>query len=272
MLHWSRGRRARVVPAHARRRRRDSRGHGARPLRLARDADHLVDAVVELVVGDDAHLRYLSVQEHGPRTWQIALAARARRARRDARARRRSRSAATTRGCAASRCSTGEGGRERPARGVLRRRHADARLPHAPGPRRARARAATCCSRARSRTTPARSTPGSIRLRQDGAEGRTRPDQPQPRAHRGRGRGVDPEPRDRGQRRAVLARVDGRPDRRRPALLPREPRRPARRRRAADRARVLRRRARAAAGRARSSRGAAALGGREDRAPPGAHG
>jgi Fe-S cluster assembly protein SufD len=36
-------------------------------------AGHLVDAVVELVVGDNARVRYLSVQEHGPRTWQIAL-------------------------------------------------------------------------------------------------------------------------------------------------------------------------------------------------------
>lgn len=36
-------------------------------------AGHLVDAVVELIVGDNAHVRYLSVQEHGPRTWQIAL-------------------------------------------------------------------------------------------------------------------------------------------------------------------------------------------------------
>jgi Fe-S cluster assembly protein SufD len=34
---------------------------------------HLVDAVVELIVGDNARLRYLSVQEHGPTTWQIAL-------------------------------------------------------------------------------------------------------------------------------------------------------------------------------------------------------
>jgi Fe-S cluster assembly protein SufD len=34
---------------------------------------HLVDAVVELVVGDNARLRYLSVQEHGPKTWQVAL-------------------------------------------------------------------------------------------------------------------------------------------------------------------------------------------------------
>jgi Fe-S cluster assembly protein SufD len=34
---------------------------------------HLTDAVVELLLDDDAHLKYLSVQEHGPRTWQIAL-------------------------------------------------------------------------------------------------------------------------------------------------------------------------------------------------------
>jgi len=35
--------------------------------------NHLVDAAVELLVGDAAHLRYLAVQEHGPKTWQIAL-------------------------------------------------------------------------------------------------------------------------------------------------------------------------------------------------------
>ena len=34
---------------------------------------HFVDAVVEILVGDGAHVRYLSVQEHGPRTWQVAL-------------------------------------------------------------------------------------------------------------------------------------------------------------------------------------------------------
>ena len=34
---------------------------------------HLVDAVVELLVGDNARVRYLSVQEHGPHTWQVAL-------------------------------------------------------------------------------------------------------------------------------------------------------------------------------------------------------
>ncbi len=34
---------------------------------------HLVDSVVELQVADGAHVRYLSVQEHGPHTWQVAL-------------------------------------------------------------------------------------------------------------------------------------------------------------------------------------------------------
>jgi Fe-S cluster assembly protein SufD len=34
---------------------------------------HLVDAVVALVIGDNAHVRYLSVQEQGAHTWQVAL-------------------------------------------------------------------------------------------------------------------------------------------------------------------------------------------------------
>lgn len=34
---------------------------------------HVVDAVIELVIGDNAHVRYLSVQEQAPHTWQIAL-------------------------------------------------------------------------------------------------------------------------------------------------------------------------------------------------------
>jgi len=36
-------------------------------------AGHFVDAVIELLVGDNARVRYLSVQEHGPQTWQVAL-------------------------------------------------------------------------------------------------------------------------------------------------------------------------------------------------------
>jgi len=37
------------------------------------NVEHLVDGVVELSVGEGAHVRYLSVQEHGPRTWSIVL-------------------------------------------------------------------------------------------------------------------------------------------------------------------------------------------------------
>jgi Fe-S cluster assembly protein SufD len=37
------------------------------------ESDHLVDAVTELLVGDHAHLRYLSIQEHGSRTWHLGL-------------------------------------------------------------------------------------------------------------------------------------------------------------------------------------------------------
>ncbi len=39
----------------------------------APDAQHLVDAVVELQVGDGANVRYLSVQEHGDRAWHVGL-------------------------------------------------------------------------------------------------------------------------------------------------------------------------------------------------------
>jgi Fe-S cluster assembly protein SufD len=35
--------------------------------------DHLVDAVTELVVDDNARLRYLSVQQHGPKTWHLGF-------------------------------------------------------------------------------------------------------------------------------------------------------------------------------------------------------
>src|SRR5690606_24455850 len=35
------------------------------------NTDHLVSAVTELLVDDNAHLRYLLVQEHGPRTWHL---------------------------------------------------------------------------------------------------------------------------------------------------------------------------------------------------------
>jgi len=40
----------------------DAGGHG-----------HLADGVVELLVGDNAHVRYVTVQEHGAQTWSVAL-------------------------------------------------------------------------------------------------------------------------------------------------------------------------------------------------------
>jgi Fe-S cluster assembly protein SufD len=50
-------------------------GEGAEATVLDRfgspNTDHLVDAVTELIVDDNAHLRYLLVQEHGPRTWHL---------------------------------------------------------------------------------------------------------------------------------------------------------------------------------------------------------
>jgi Fe-S cluster assembly protein SufD len=35
--------------------------------------EHLSDGVVELLVGEASHLRYLSLQEHGPRTWHLGF-------------------------------------------------------------------------------------------------------------------------------------------------------------------------------------------------------
>jgi Fe-S cluster assembly protein SufD len=37
------------------------------------DTEHLSNAVVELLVGDAAHLRYLALQEQGPRTWSLGF-------------------------------------------------------------------------------------------------------------------------------------------------------------------------------------------------------
>jgi Fe-S cluster assembly protein SufD len=52
-------------------------GEGAEATVLDRfgspQTDHLVDAVTELLVDDNAHLRYLTVQEHGTRTWHLGL-------------------------------------------------------------------------------------------------------------------------------------------------------------------------------------------------------
>ena len=173
--------------------------------------------------------------------------ARAPRPRRDRCGRPRSRSAATTPGCAASRCLDGPGAES----DLLAVYFGDGTqmldfrtLQDHDAPQHPQRPAVQGRGRGRGPLGVLRARPPPAR----GAEGRGVPDEPQPRAHRGRRRGVDPEPRDRGQRRAVLAREHRRPDRRRPALLPREPRHPARGGRAAHRARLLRRRVRPPAG------------------------
>ncbi len=111
-------------------------------------------------MGDDANVRYLSVQEHGSRTWHVGL----QRARLGRDATLRSSAVALGGDYARLRSEAvlaGEGAESDQTRRLLRRRHADARLPHAPGPRGARGPAATCSSRVRSRTRPGRSTRAS---------------------------------------------------------------------------------------------------------------
>jgi Fe-S cluster assembly protein SufD len=72
VLHWTEGDGEASFPHTL-----VSAGEGAEVTVLDRfgsaTTNHLVDAVVELLVGDNAHVRYLSIQEHGPRTWHVGL-------------------------------------------------------------------------------------------------------------------------------------------------------------------------------------------------------
>lgn len=74
VLHWSEGEGRASFPHTL-----VVLGEGAEATVLERfgspAGDHLVDAVTELAVGDGAHLRYLSVQEHGARTWHLGYQA-----------------------------------------------------------------------------------------------------------------------------------------------------------------------------------------------------
>ena len=112
--------------------------------------------------------------------------------------RRRSRSAATTPGCAASRCSTGEGA-ESDLLAVYfgdQEQMLDFRTLQdhaAPRTRSDLLFKGAVEDKARSVYS------GLIRLRHEAQKVERLPDQPQPRAQRGRRRGVDPEPRDRGR-------------------------------------------------------------------------
>ena len=164
-------------------------------------------------------------------------AARAPRPRRVAAGRRRSRSAATTRACAASRCSTGQGAES----DLLAVYFGDGdqmldfrtlQDHDAPNTR------SDLLFKGAVEDTAQSVYSGLIRIRRDAQKSKAFQTNRNLVLTEGAEREVDPEPRDRGQRRAVLARQHRRPDRRRPALLPREPRRPARGGRAADRARA----------------------------------
>ena len=204
-----RRRRPGVVPAHARRGRGGERGHGrssaTRRRRGSRTSSTASSSSRSATAPTSATS---SVQEYGAAHVVDRAAAGAPRPRRHGvvvggRARRRLRPPA-------DRDPARRSGRgERPARGLLRRRRADARLPHVPGPRRAPHPQRPAVQGRGGGHRPLRlqrAHPHPARR----AEGRGHAVEPQPRAQRGRRRGVDPEPRDRGRRRAVLARVDGR--------------------------------------------------------------
>ena len=203
-------------------------------------AGHLVDAVVELVVGDDARLRYLSVQEHGPHTWQVALQ-RAHVGRRrlaalvGGGARRRLR-----RDYAASRCSRATTPRATswPSTSATTPRCSTSAPSRTTTPP---ARVATCCSRARSRirrTRCTRGSSGSVRTRAKAVANQTNRN-----LVLTEGAGADSIPNLEIEANDVRCShaTRGRAHRRGPALLPREPRCAAGGGGATDRARVLRR-------------------------------
>ena len=114
----------------------------------------------------------------------------------------------------------------------------EGRGPPAPCSPATSARATRRSTSAPSRTTGPRTTQPAVQGSRRGPRGRLHrahpgaartpgherlPDQPQPQAVRARLGRVGPEPRDREQRRALQPRLDRRPDRRGPALLPGEP-------------------------------------------------
>ena len=253
-LHWSRGRGRRELPAHAPRRGRELRGHARRPLRFARPPVRAPGRRRRRAARRRRRARPLPVRA-GARPAHVAAS------------RSSGRTSGATRSLRSSAVALG-GDYAAVAQRVAASRARAARAICSPC---TSATARRCSTSARSRTTTAPHTrsdllfkgavedaarsvySGLVRIRPDANQRSGVPDEPQPRAHRGRGCRVDPEPRDRGERRAVLAREHRRPDRRRPAVLPREPGHPAGRGRAPDRARLLRRRVRPAAGALRSS-------------------
>ena len=228
-------------------------GEGAEATVLDRigspDTDHLVDAVTELIVDDNAHLRYLLVQEHGPRTWHLGYQ------RADVGRDATVKSSAVVLGGDYARLRSearlGGQGAESDQLAVYfgdRAQMLDFRTLQdhdAPFTRSDLLFKGAVEDEARSVYS------GLVRLRKPAQKSNAHQTNRNLVLTKGAERGVDPEPRDRGERRPVLARIDRRPDRRGPALLPRVARRSARRSRAPDRARLLRRRLRAPSGAAR---------------------
>ena len=104
---------------------------------------------------------------------------------------------------------TGRGASGHAAGRLLRRRRPDARLPHLPGPRRARHHQQPALQGHGRRPLAVR-----VHRPHPGGQGRPRhqrlPDEPQHQALRGRLGGVGPEPPDREQRRPLQPRVGGR--------------------------------------------------------------
>ena len=218
-----------VVPPPGGGGRRGQRGHGRRALRRRRRRAPSWCRSPSLRAGPAARVRYLAVNELGPRVWQIASQVVVG-------------PSATPRRCSATVALGGDYARVRTdgrlvGRGatgdqlavVLRRgdQMLDFRTfqDHAAP----RDHQSTCCSRARSRVTPAASTPassGSGRRRRGTNAFQTNRNIKLSR--RGVGR-VRAQPRDREQRRALQPRLGRRADRRGAALLPREPGRAARR-------------------------------------------
>ena len=127
---------------------------------LSADVEALVAPVTELVVGNAARVRHSSLQDLGPRVWQIASLVAT--VGQDATLRSSGAALGGDVRPAAHRLPPGGPGRpRRPVERLLRRRRPDARPAHLPGARAPRTPPRTCCSRGRSATTRTRSTPAS---------------------------------------------------------------------------------------------------------------
>ena len=248
VLHWCEGDGRRIVPAHARRRSASDAEATVLDRFGSPETDHLVDAVAELIVGDNAHLRYLVAAGARPahvaprrssvphvgrdatlRTSAVALGGDYARLRSEA-------------------LLAGQGAESDQLAVYFGDGDADARLPHAPGPRRAvHAQRPAVQGRGR-RRRPARCTPVSCAC--GSAAQKSNAYQTNRNLVLTEGASAESIPNleiEANDVRCSHASTVGPIDDDQLYYLE-SPRRPARRSRAPDRARVLRRRVRAPAG------------------------